>query len=59
MSVLIKGMRLPEYCAECVFWNGVCCAAKSDDGFYGTLVKDTNIKPDWCPLEEVTEDDMR
>ena len=51
MSVLIKGMKMPDNCESCAFESGFgFCLAKSDN-FCGY----TNVykRPDWCPLIEV------
>ena len=53
MSVLIKGMKMPDNCESCAFESGFgFCLAKSDN-FCGY----TNYRkrPDWCPLVEVPE----
>ena len=64
MSVLIKGIRIPESCAKCRFCvNGFTdeapmyeCACQSYD-IVSVLVDDNgqpfNFRPDWCPLVEV------
>ncbi len=56
MSVLIKGMDMPESCWECPFmYARVYCVAKNklifDDDEYSEL----NKRYDGCPLVEVTE----
>jgi len=52
MSILIKGMEMPNNCQE--------CACINDEYFYcqavGRQPQDENIisrRPDWCPLIEV------
>ena len=51
MSVLIKGMKMPENCHDCCLTDGWVC--------YPSLLKDieqhdeSKTKPDWCPLSEV------
>ena len=64
MSVLIKGLRIPESCAECRFCvNGFTdaapvyeCACESYENV-SVLVDDHgnpfNFRPDWCPLISV------
>ena len=51
MSVLIRGMKMPEKCPECNF-ESECgfCLAKSPD-FCGYT--DELVRPDWCPLVEI------
>ena len=53
MSVLIKGMEMPENCAECKFlcsenFNSWCQVTDRDDVY-------TDAIPDWCPLVELPE----
>ena len=52
MSLLIKGMEMPNNCQECVCIN--------DEYFYcqavGRQPQDENVvsrRPDWCPLADV------
>lgn len=50
MSVLIKGMKMPESCHQCVAgYGGFCfvCSAE-DDG-----VCPDHGRPEWCPLAEL------
>lgn len=50
MSVLIKGMKMPESCHQCVAgYGGFCfvCSAE-DDG-----VCPDHGRPEWCPLVEL------
>ena len=52
MSVLVKGMEMPDRCANCPFMDGEdswCTAIpfKALDGAYKYGIKD---KPNWCPL---------
>lgn len=66
MSVLIRRMALPKNCEKCQFCvNGFTdevpqyeCAACGDD-MTSVLVDDHgkpyDIRPDWCPLEEIKE----
>lgn len=54
MSVIVRGMEMPNSCWECRFSiDGYCQAmepgARTDDN----PAQVTN----WCPLEEVMEDD--
>ena len=59
MSVLIKGMRMPETCDDCQFhryhshYEYVCVATPL---FYPmNLANSKNIRKDWCPLVELPE----
>lgn len=62
MSVLIKGMEMPENCYECP-----CLRHDSIDGMRAyqcniTMILHDGIgdgRPDWCPLVEIQEDDMK
>lgn len=54
MSILIKGMEMPNRCFECIFLTTVpsffCLAGKRD------LCAEHGInisRPDWCPLIEI------
>jgi hypothetical protein len=64
MSVLIKGIRIPESCAECRFCvNGFTddapmyeCACQSYDNVSVLVEKDGqpfDFRPEWCPLIEL------
>ena len=53
MSVLIKGMKMPDNCGECKFlcsenFKSWCHVTDRDDIFIDVL-------PDWCPLVELPE----
>ena len=53
MSILIKGMEIPESCAKCKFGDGYSCYAT------GYIVQDydwENKRADFCPLVEVLKD---
>ena len=56
MSLLIKGMEMPESCYNCDFTNDgfyLCKAAHP----YKPLENDCEERrPDWCPLVEVSDD---
>ena len=66
MSVLIRGMEMPESCDKCRFCvNGFTdeapmyeCGVQSYDNV-SVLVesggKPFDFRPDWCPLVEVTD----
>ena len=53
MSVLIRGMKMPQNCSECkllcnenfIIW---CCLTDREDVFL-------DATPDWCPLVELPE----
>lgn len=55
MSVLIKGMKIPKNCAECLLLVNACseefpsyvCDVTGDD------VLSIYENPDWCPLVEI------
>lgn len=63
MSVLIKDMKMPESCLDCpcslhLFFCLACDGREIDRT--GIRNKDGNIvviKPDWCPLVEVPEEE--
>ena len=53
MSVLIRGMKIPDNCKSCAFSTGFgFCLAKSDN-FCGYT--NDRKRPEWCPLVEVPE----
>ena len=52
MSILIKGMEMPQSCDDCRLNNGISCYAVpeyTEDGVVGR----TEDRPDWCPLVSV------
>lgn len=52
MSVLVKGMPIPDNCESCAFATGFgFCLAKSDN-FCGYT--NDRKRPEWCPLVEVS-----
>ena len=60
MSILIKGMRMPENCIKCPMQFGGMCyvmPAEVDESRVAPTVEDAlkQGKPDWCPLVEVSE----
>lgn len=60
MSVLVKGMKMPETCIECPMQFGGFCGvmpADIDEGRVFPTVDECweKKKPKWCPLEEVEE----
>lgn len=53
MSVLVKGMSIPDNCELCAFETGFgFCLAKLDN-FCGYT--NYHERPEWCPLVEVPE----
>ena len=53
MSVLIRGMKMPQNCSECKLlcnenFEIWCCLTDREDVFL-------DATPDWCPLVEVPE----
>ena len=53
MSVMIKGMEMPENCYDCLFYGesaSVCLIPPN-----GIIEKEWS-RPDWCPLVEVPEE---
>ena len=48
MSVIVKGMEMPEGCWDCVMGSFGAC------NFAGRIWDDLN-RPDWCPLVELPE----
>ena len=50
MSVLVKGMRMPGSCHECVICFGGCCYV-CPPAEYGDCPD--HGRPDWCPLREI------
>lgn len=60
MSVLIKGMRMPENCIKCPMQFGGMCyvmPADVDESRVAPTVEEAlkQGKPDWCPLVEIPE----
>lgn len=58
MSILIKGMEMPQGCASCPYcdrnWSKPKCHAKSAKGRYMAQKLFLNSRrQDWCPLVEV------
>lgn len=50
MSILIKGMEMPENCQNCRMNGGLFCYAMPRE-FAGYT--DDDQRPDWCPLVEL------
>ena len=60
MSVLIKGMRMPENCIQCPMQFGGMCyvmPADVDESRVAPTVEAAwkQGEPDWCPLIEIPE----
>ena len=60
MSILIKGMRIPENCIKCPMQFGGMCyvmPAEVDESRVAPTVEAAQKqgKPTWCPLVEVPE----
>ena len=57
MSVLVKGMKMPENCEECFFvglgYPDYCSLPQIPNG--EDEIEDISVRPDWCPLVEVPE----
>jgi hypothetical protein len=45
---------MPRFCAECPCHDGVWDSCKVED----RPIDDGNEKPDWCPLEEVKDNEQ-
>ena len=60
MSILIKGMRMPENCIKCPMQFGGMCyvmPAEVDESRVAPTVEEAwkQGKPDWCPLIEIPD----
>ena len=60
MSILIKGMEMPENCIKCPMQFGGMCyvmPAEVDESRVAPTVEEAlkQGKPDWCPLIEIHE----
>ena len=60
MSILIKGMRMPENCIKCPMqFGGICYVmpAEVDESRVAPTVEEAlkQGKPDWCPLIEISK----
>lgn len=60
MSILIKGMKMPENCIKCPMQFGGMCyvmPAEVDVSRVAPTVEEAwkQGKPDWCPLVEIPE----
>lgn len=50
MSIVVKGLAMPETCEECCYQtNGACFAQGVHKGNI-TLRRMDKLKPDWCPI---------
>lgn len=53
MSVLVKGMKMPENCETCKYQTkGACFASGINKGTI-TIRRMDKERPDWCPLVEI------
>lgn len=53
MSILIKGMEMPDSCYQCILYDNrqaVCIKARRT---YMNTSNSPSYRPDWCPLVEV------
>lgn len=63
MAILIKRMKMPKSCRECVmreseqYEGGIIffCRAISSRTGIGAIIDSYTRKPKWCPLTEVSE----
>ena len=47
MSVLVKGMKMPESCETCIMRDGLFCMASDYKRIsYGSMLR----REEWCPL---------
>lgn len=59
MSVIIRGEEVPERCDDCIFLylsmvSGTCQLRNNKK-----VIEGSDGRPEWCPLVEIQEDDMR
>lgn len=52
MSILIKGMEMPENCFDCQLCDEIEGFTKFICYFTGKACKYADRRPEWCPLEE-------
>lgn len=52
MSVIVKGMKMPERCEKCFMCQSDCMGCKVTQNFI--ILKKGQNKPLWCPLVEVS-----
>ena len=50
MSVLIKGMNMPQSCYRCCFSDGLECLPKGRKVDRMTWIR---RRPEWCPMEPI------
>lgn len=60
MSVIVKGMKMPNNCVDCEFGLyrfGIICQLRDYENERNVPQKyiDDDIRPDWCPLIEIPE----
>lgn len=51
MSILIKGMKMPTNCDNCLFDNNIWCLLNPKSA--GMIYDIADGKPEWCPLVPV------
>lgn len=60
MAVLIRDMEMPKSCIDCLLRHDYECNLTGGVPFdmieddAGILVAGYTVRPDWCPLQEVT-----
>lgn len=58
MSIIIKGMDMPECCDSCcfaywsIFHQTAMCSRNNKPCFANFSIEYRTKRPDWCPLEE-------
>lgn len=59
MSVILKGMEMPDECMNCEFgvygFNFSHCELKDHGRIISQKCIDNGTRPDWCPLVEIPE----
>ena len=53
MTILIKGMKMPENCYQCRFYNSPCAQCRIIGRTYMNMSNQPSIRPEWCPVVEV------
>lgn len=53
MSVIIKGMELPEKCENCPCYDYIDCVCRADDCFAPFDVENPEERSEHCPLVEI------
>jgi len=64
MSVIVKGMKMPDNCDKCRLVRyfglagGIECLAKEEwpvTSYADDKFREIGVRPDWCPLVELPE----